>query len=117
MTKNGVTVIDDAYNASPVSMKAGLSALAEHEGKRRIAVLADMLELGDKAHDAHREVGQYLATLPIDVVFLYGELAAEIGAGIEEVYSRPEELQDDNTAFPKRNRPSSISPISRSSAT
>ncbi len=102
VTKNGVTVIDDAYNASPVSMKAGLSALAEHEGKRRIAVLADMLELGDKAHDAHREVGQYLATLPIDVVFLYGELAAEIGAGIEEVYSRPEELQDDNTAFPKK---------------
>ena len=80
---NGVTVIDDAYNASPVSMKAGLSVLAEMEGERRIAVLADMLELGEKSAEYHAEVGAYLAKLPIETVFLYGERATDIGAGLQ----------------------------------
>ncbi|MBR1856572.1 MAG: hypothetical protein IJ803_05820, partial [Oribacterium sp.] len=85
-TKNGVTIIDDAYNASPVSMKAGLDTLSQLEGNRKIAVLADMLELGENTLDYHREVGVYLATLPIDVVFLYGERAASIGAGINAAF-------------------------------
>ncbi len=80
---NGVTVIDDAYNASPVSMKAGLSVLSEMEGSRRIAVLADMLELGEKSAEYHAEVGEYLAKLPIETVFLYGERAKDIGAGLQ----------------------------------
>ncbi len=79
---DGVTVIDDAYNASPVSMKAGLSVLAEMEGTKRIAVLADMLELGEKSAEYHAEVGAYLAKLPIETVFLYGERAKAIGAGV-----------------------------------
>lgn len=86
-TKENVTIIDDAYNASPVSMKAGLEALSQIEGTRRIAVLADMLELGDKTLDYHREVGEYLVTLPIDVVFLLGEKAAHIGTGINSAFS------------------------------
>lgn len=85
-TSSGVTIIDDAYNASPVSMKAGLEALSQIEGTRRIAVLADMLELGDKTLDYHREVGEYLAGLPIDVVFLLGEKASYIGTGINTVF-------------------------------
>ncbi len=80
---NGVTVIDDAYNASPVSMKAGLSVLSEMEGSRRIAVLADMLELGEKSAEYHAEVGEYLVKLPIETVFLYGERAKDIGAGLQ----------------------------------
>lgn len=80
---NGVTVIDDAYNASPVSMKAGLSVLAEMEGTKRIAVLADMLELGEKSAEYHAEVGACLAKLSIETVFLYGERAKDIGAGVQ----------------------------------
>lgn len=80
---NGVAVIDDAYNASPVSMKAGLSVLAEMEGEKRIAVLADMLELGEKSGEYHAEVGEYLAKLPIESVFLYGERAKDIGVGLQ----------------------------------
>ena len=64
-------------------MKAGLDALAALDGKRHIAVLADMLELGEKTLDYHREVGRYLAHLPVDAVFLYGERAAAIGEGIQ----------------------------------
>lgn len=64
-------------------MKAGLSVLAEMEGEKRIAVLADMLELGEKSGEYHAEVGEYLAKLPIESVFLYGERAKDIGVGLQ----------------------------------
>ncbi len=81
---NGVTVIDDSYNASPVSMKAGIEVLASLpcEGKR-IAVLADMKELGSDTVKFHQEVGAFLKDHPADQVVLYGELAREIGIGLK----------------------------------
>lgn len=82
-TASGVTIIDDSYNASPASMKAGLSVLSEFEGDRKIAVLADMLELGDGAEEMHRDIGELLAALDIDVLFLYGRLASFIGEGVQ----------------------------------
>lgn len=79
-TLGAVTVIDDSYNASPVSMKAGLEVLCSMEGKgRKIAVLADMKELGPDAPLFHREIGAYIAAHPVDQVVLLGELAGEIG--------------------------------------
>lgn len=78
----GVTVIDDSYNASPVSMKAGLEVLSSMKGAgRRIAVLADMKELGPDTVTFHRQVGEYMGTCPIDQALLLGDLAAEIGEG------------------------------------
>ncbi len=78
----GVTVIDDSYNASPVSMKAGIQVLCDMEvSGRRAAVLADMKELGPEAAKYHRQVGRFLAEKPVDLVLLLGELAAEIGNG------------------------------------
>ncbi|MBO5353728.1 MAG: UDP-N-acetylmuramoyl-tripeptide--D-alanyl-D-alanine ligase [Lachnospiraceae bacterium] len=59
----GITWIDDTYNASPDSMKSGLQVLLSMEGKRHIAVLADVLELGEHSAKLHREVGAYLAEL------------------------------------------------------
>lgn len=86
---HGVTVIDDSYNASPVSMKAGLEVLASIPGKgRKIAVLADMRELGPDAPKFHREIGAYIAKHPADMVLLLGELAAEIGCGMEETLAK-----------------------------
>lgn len=80
----GVTVIDDSYNASPVSMKAGLEVLcAAADAKSRIAVLADMKELGPDAPEFHRNIGFYIGSHPVDRVLLLGELAEEIGRGIE----------------------------------
>ena len=52
--------------------------------KRRIAVLADMKELGPDTVEFHREIGRYIAEHPVDQVLLYGELAAAIGQGIRE---------------------------------
>jgi UDP-N-acetylmuramoyl-tripeptide--D-alanyl-D-alanine ligase len=76
---NGLTVMDDTYNANPDSMIAALHTLAAATGKgKRIAVLADMLELGAHARAEHARVGREAARLHIDYVLTYGELAREI---------------------------------------
>ena len=76
--RNGATVIDDSYNASPGSMRAALEVLRlAPKGARRIAVLGDMLELGDHAERAHDEVG-LLAGKSADVVIAVGEYAPRI---------------------------------------
>lgn len=80
--KNGITVIDDTYNASPDSMKAAVRVLSSFtESRRRVAVLADMKELGPEAEGFHREVGEFLAGEPVDLLVTFGELAKEIAAG------------------------------------
>ena len=82
---DGVTVIDDAYNASPASMMAGLEVLdSMKSAKRHIAVLADMKELGEQSPRFHREIGTFLADHPVDVLFTFGELAREIEEGAKE---------------------------------
>lgn len=80
--KDGILFIDDTYNASPASMKAGLSVLSGMERPgRRIAVLGDMFELGENAPAYHEEVGAFAAALPIEELFLLGENAAYIAEG------------------------------------
>ena len=79
-----ITVIDDTYNASPDSMRAGIRVLASLTGcRRRIAVLADMKELGDNAPQFHYEIGKFLEEQPVDEVVTYGTLAKEIAKGVE----------------------------------
>lgn len=82
----GITLIDDTYNASPVSMKAALDILVSmkpgDKGGRRIAVLGDMKELGEDAPRFHYEIGEYLSGLPVDLAVVFGELAQEIKRGV-----------------------------------
>lgn len=74
---NGMTVIDDCYNANPVSMKASIEVLA-HTSGRRIAVLGDMGELGTDEKKLHREVGEAVAASGIDALFCTGTLSREL---------------------------------------
>ena len=89
-TLKSCTLIDDTYNASPDSMKASISVLSSMEGVkgRRIAALADMLELGEKEREYHYEVGKFIAGTQVDEVAAYGELSEEILKGIEDNNAR-----------------------------
>ncbi len=72
----GFTVVEDCYNAGPESMEAALTTLKGMPcSGRRIAVLADMLELGYLAEEAHRTIGKLAGALGLDAVYAYGELA------------------------------------------
>jgi UDP-N-acetylmuramoyl-tripeptide--D-alanyl-D-alanine ligase len=74
---SGVTVINDCYNANPLSMRAALDDLATQapNGGRRVAVLGDMLELGPDAEQAHRDIGAYAAASAVDVLVAVGPLS------------------------------------------
>jgi UDP-N-acetylmuramoyl-tripeptide--D-alanyl-D-alanine ligase len=72
----GGLLINDAYNANPVSMRAALAYLAERAGdRRRVAILGDMAELGRTGPAYHREVGEAAAELGVDELLAVGELA------------------------------------------
>lgn len=71
---DGVTVLDDSYNASPESMEAALEALGQMaEGRRAIAVVGEMLELGAESRNAHEEVGRLAGSLRLDGLVVVGE--------------------------------------------
>ena len=82
----GMTVIDDCYNANPVSMKASIDVLA-HTSGRRIAVLGDMGELGAEEKELHRSIGKAVAASGIDALFCAGTLAEEYAS---EAKANPE---------------------------
>jgi UDP-N-acetylmuramoyl-tripeptide--D-alanyl-D-alanine ligase len=76
---DGVTIIEDCYNANPLSMRAALDDLAtKRPAGRRIAVLGDMLELGPTERDEHRDIGRHAAASGVDVLVTVGALAAEM---------------------------------------
>lgn len=87
------TIINDTYNANPVSVKAALGVLADMaEGKRTVAILGDMYELGHREVEGHREVGAEAAALGIDVLVTVGELAGEIAIGASMEQESPEQI-------------------------
>ncbi len=72
----GALVINDCYNANPLSMRAALDELAsQHAEGRRVAVLGDMLELGPAEREHHREIGAYAATAGVDLLVTVGPRA------------------------------------------
>lgn len=87
---DGLVVLNDAYNANPDSMGAALHALAglRRPGGRLVAVLGDMLELGDDAADAHAAVGRLAAEVGVDELAVIGEFGAEVANGFA-VSGRP----------------------------
>ena len=91
--KNGVTIINDSYNASFESMQASLKYLSKLSGNRKIAVLGDMFELGEFAEKLHKKVGKEVANNDIDILICSGEnakfivdAAKENGMKSENIY-------------------------------
>jgi len=90
----GVTVVNDCYNANPMSMRAALQHLAETPAPRHVALLGTMGELGEGSAAFHREIGEKAAALGIDVLITVGEEAAGYTEGFAgETYATgsPEE--------------------------
>ncbi|RMH31137.1 MAG: UDP-N-acetylmuramoyl-tripeptide--D-alanyl-D-alanine ligase [Nitrospirae bacterium] len=79
---NGVTVLYDCYNANPASMKAALNLLADlGEGRRTIAVLGEMRELGAEERRFHREIGEYVASKSVSHLVACGPMGMEYRRG------------------------------------
>ena len=81
---SGVTVVNDCYNANPMSMRAALSHLARSPAQRRLAVLGQMAELGPDAADYHREIGRHASDEGVDVLVTVGREALPYAEGFEE---------------------------------
>lgn len=91
--RDGITILNDTYNANPQSMRAAVDVLANYSGAYRIAVLGDMLELGDLGPVLHESVGGFVGSSGIDCLITVGKLGEYIAkgaenAGLAEVYAR-----------------------------
>lgn len=106
---DGVTVINDAYNANPDSMAAALRALAAiGGGGHTYAVLGEMLELGEAGAEAHRSIGRLAAELGIDCVVVVGEGAAGIAEGAGSRAHRVEGVEQAVSFLTGRLQPSDV---------
>lgn len=95
----GLSIINDTYNANPSSTRAALQTLAElGEGARKIAVLGDMLELGDKSEPGHRQVGAAALEAGVDLLAAVGSLAAHIAEGAREAGMSSTKIKQFKTA-------------------
>ncbi|HEY8426286.1 MAG TPA: UDP-N-acetylmuramoyl-tripeptide--D-alanyl-D-alanine ligase [Limnochordales bacterium] len=86
-TADDIVLLNDAYNASPTSMRAALETLARvaaEERRRAVAILGDMLELGALAEQAHRGIGREAAERGVELLVAVGEMAAEMASGARE---------------------------------
>jgi UDP-N-acetylmuramoyl-tripeptide--D-alanyl-D-alanine ligase len=81
--EGGVTVVNDCYNANPMSMRAALEHLAQEPAERRVAVLGTMAELGPDSQRFHHEIGELADRLGIDVLITVGEAALPIAEGFD----------------------------------
>lgn len=92
--KNNITIINDCYNANYDSMKAAIEYLGKLQGKKKIAILGDMLELGEYSEKFHRKVGEEVANNNIDILITVGkeakymaDEAAKKGMNLENIYT------------------------------
>ena len=82
-TNSGIKIINDSYNANPVSMKAAIDVLKNAQ-RRTVCILGDMLELGEYTKDMHYEVGSYAAQKKIDCIICIGTFAKYIAEGAKK---------------------------------
>ncbi|MBI4343506.1 MAG: UDP-N-acetylmuramoyl-tripeptide--D-alanyl-D-alanine ligase [Candidatus Omnitrophica bacterium] len=82
---NGLTVLNDCYNANPLSVARALEMLRDLDVRRRLAIVGDMLELGEYAPAAHQAIGRLATQLGIDTIMAVGDYADWVAQGVREV--------------------------------
>lgn len=92
------TVIDDCYNANPVSMKSAIDLLMIANGRKAV-ILGDMFELGTEEQRLHGEVGRYAAMARLDGMIFIGNLAGEMYEGAMKLHAMPEYYPDKESFF------------------
>jgi len=80
ISANDITIVDDCYNANPISMKGAINTLSTVKG-RKVCILGDMFELGKDEELLHYDVGTFLSEKPIDLLITVGALAVNIAKG------------------------------------
>lgn len=98
------TVIDDCYNANPVSMKSAIELLMTAEGNKTV-ILGDMFELGNEELALHREIGQYAARAGVDRMIFIGTLSGQMHEGAAQLH-QSSEYYIDKAAFFAAHTPS-----------
>lgn len=96
---NGITLVEDCYNASPDSVRAAVEVLCGMKAATKTFVFGDMLELGEISEQAHRQVGELVAAKGIDRFFTYGEMAALAAAEAEKCGAGCVKAFDDKAAL------------------
>jgi UDP-N-acetylmuramoyl-tripeptide--D-alanyl-D-alanine ligase len=91
LSMGGITLIDDSYNANPASMREAFKVLSEIKGRRKIAIIGDMLELGERGPECHLKVGEAAANLGINLLITSGPLSRKTvdgarSSGLKEAY-------------------------------
>ena len=94
--ENEITVVNDCYNANYDSMKASIEYLAKTNSTRKIAVLGDMLELGDFSNELHSKVGEEVAKNKIDILITVGEMGKVIANATKQTEDEIEVYSFDN---------------------
>lgn len=90
--KRGIRWINDAYNANPLSMRASLTTLSQLQGHPTHALMGDMLELGEKALDEHKELLAYALSLKIETIGVCGELFVEAAQSMMDANAESSKL-------------------------
>jgi UDP-N-acetylmuramoyl-tripeptide--D-alanyl-D-alanine ligase len=78
ISQGDITILDDAYNANPQSMRAALEVLAQSDTGYKVAILGDMFELGALGSTLHHGIGEYAGKVGIDCLIAVGELSLDI---------------------------------------
>lgn len=108
---NDLLIIDDCYNANPVSMKASIDVIDSAIG-RKVCILGDMFELGKDEEQLHYEVGEYLASKSIDVLITAGRLAEFIAKGAKD-YTNTHENAHQCSVYTYEDRESMLEEIDK----
>jgi UDP-N-acetylmuramoyl-tripeptide--D-alanyl-D-alanine ligase len=85
---NGLTIVNDCYNANPLSFARALEVLRDLKVRRKVAIIGDMLELGPYAPAAHQAIGRLAAQLRIDEILAVGDFAEHVAEGAREAGNR-----------------------------
>jgi UDP-N-acetylmuramoyl-tripeptide--D-alanyl-D-alanine ligase len=87
-SKGGFRILNDCYNASPASVEVALGLLADAEGRHKIAILGDMLELGPTAPELHRSVGEEAGRIGLEMLIAVGDLSRFTAEGARAAGAR-----------------------------